>query len=239
MLVQPLREDTKPSFQSTSGISALNTENTFLPYQTEQGREYYQQQQQQPAQQQQQQPAQHESEQQQVKYSHVPKADLHALYGKYPRRKVIVAGNYHTWHDSGQGHMLKWTSIFVCPMTGELFCSGRYFGAIATTTLTAAANSRPLPLLWFAKKTQSEHAAAARAFDCLVYRDHARTAAADSGLQSLPVTPTIGLEKPYLESHAVYALPDHGIPSDFRQTILAQQEEIRRINGLGGLNSLS
>lgn len=216
------------------GVSALNVDYhapSVLHYQEEPARQYQQQQQQSQSQHQ---SDQQQQQQQQVKYNCVPKGELHSLYGKAPRRKIISAENYHTWHDAGQAHMLKWTSVFVCPLTGELFRSGRYLGATATTATAAPATSSSLLWWWFVKKTAAEHGAAARAYDCLVYRDHAKSAALARGLLSLPVMTTIGLEKPYLENQAMRALPEAGVPPDVRQRIQAQQEEIRRMNGLGG-----
>lgn len=212
----------------TAGISALNMD-ASKRYPEAPARHHPQQQfqQSQSMNQQAHNAEQQQQQQQQAKYKNVPKAELHVVYGKPPRRKIMSADNYHTWHDSGQAHMLKWTSVFVCPITGELFPSGKYAGS------TASVNPPP-PCLWFVKKTQAEHGAAARAYDCLAYRDHAKATASASanGLLSVPVL--IGLEEPYLENRAVFTLPE-GVPPEVRQNILAQQGEIRRANGLGSV----
>ena len=109
--------------------------------------------------------------------------------------------------------------------------SGRYLGATATTSTLNRS-----PLLWFVKKTQAENGAAARAFDCLAYRDYAKAAAAANGSLGVPVLTTIGQEEPYLENQAVYTVPESGVPPDVRQRIQVQQEDIRRMNGLGGVS---
>ncbi|GAX26828.1 hypothetical protein FisN_9Lh095 [Fistulifera solaris] len=93
----------------------------------------------------------------------VPKAALHALYGKEPRRRTIAATDFVTWHDGGPPHALQWTSCFVCPLTGELFLT-RPFGANLDF-------SDQQGLIWYKKKTSAEHGAAACAYDCLTYRD--------------------------------------------------------------------
>jgi hypothetical protein len=93
----------------------------------------------------------------------VPKAALHALYGKEPRRRTIAATDFVTWHDGGPPHALQWTSCFVCPLTGELFFT-RPFGANLEFRDEQG-------LIWYKKKTSAEHGAAACAYDCLTYRD--------------------------------------------------------------------
>lgn len=140
----------------------------------------------------------------------VPKAELHTLYGKPPRRKILSASNYHTWHDGNQAHNLLWTSVFVCPTTGELFSSGSYPGAFV---------SKQFIFNWYSKKTHAEHAAAARAHDCLMLRDGSSC--------------RLGLDEPYKEHQAMYVLPDGGIPPAERDAIRAQQMDIRIMNGLG------
>ena len=118
--------------------------------------------------------------------------------------------------------MLKWTSVFVCPMTGELFLSGNYHGSTGTCSDES---------LWFSKKTHAEHGAAARAYDCLLFRDQLQS---DRDVQ---VKTSVGLEEPYSESEAVYKLPQIvRIPPDVRDMIERMQQEIRRVNGLAPLS---
>jgi hypothetical protein len=155
----------------------------------------------------------HQSEQRPEEYKFVPKGELHSLYGKHPRRKIISASNYITFHDAGEAHMLKWSSVFICPITGELFLSGRYAGASATVKNH---------VVWFVKKTQAEHAAAAWAFDCLSDRDQGDAA-----------SKRLSQETPYNEKEAKYGLPGGSVSSDVMQNIRRKQEEIRRTNGLG------
>jgi len=155
-------------------------------------------------------------------YKVVPKAELHVVYGRV-FGKVISSANYHTWHDSGQAHNLQWTSIFVCPATGELYFSGRYPGAVARTM--GDSNG----LLWFSKKTAAEHAAAARALDCWSYREKLRN---NSSNASQIVA--VGSEAPYLEQQAIFRLPP-SVPEPQREAIRKLQAEIRRVNDLAPL----
>ena len=91
-------------------------------------------------------------------YKIVPKSELHVVYAKQ-FKKILSNANYHTWHNAVEAHQLKWTSVFVCPKTAELFLSGRYPGALSEQT-----NG----LWWYTKKTQAEHAAAARVLGLFV-----------------------------------------------------------------------
>lgn len=158
----------------------------------------------------------------------VPKAALHALYGQAPWRKVISQENYFTWyenchrgpasccftrlahafvdrHDSGPPHALKWTSVFCCPSSGEVFPSGRYGDAYIEDELHECN--------WYNKKTTAEHAAAARAHDCLLYR------------QGLAIQDTMGRDAPYLQSVAL-SLPSSTPPS-IQQAISDYQTRLR------------
>jgi hypothetical protein len=159
----------------------------------------------------------------------VPKGELHSLYGKAPRRKIISNENYHTWHNSGQAHNLKWSSAFVCPLSGEIFLSANYPGGGACSPPSNHPESTTSHPLWFSKKAQAEHGAAALAFDCLVYRDYLKNPGAVQGLVPVPTPRYISLEKPYTEEEAVYELPPGlNIPLEDVQKIHAQQAEIRR-----------
>jgi hypothetical protein len=145
-----------------------------------------------------------------------PKSALHRLYSQPPRRKILTSENFHTWHNDRPSHVRQWTALFVCPLTSELFFAGRYAPEEEGTATRS----------WFAKKATAEHAAAARAHDCCLYRDRI-TSPAPMAEERTP----LGLEAPYFQP--VFELPpDRGIPSDVRQKIMVQQEEIRSMHGL-------
>ena len=56
----------------------------------------------------------------------VPKAALSGWYGQKPRCHQLSKNQYVCWHDGGMPHKLRFTCVFVCPLTGECFASGRY-----------------------------------------------------------------------------------------------------------------
>ena len=162
-------------------------------------------------------------------YAGAPKKELHALYGAIPRRTVISAENYHSWHNSGEPHQLLWTSIFCCPMTGELFVSGRYHGATSTVDPTNSSK-----IQWYTKKAHAEHGAAARAFDCAHYRDQAASAGGN-GVGLAVGRPTIGLDEPYLGNQAVFALgPESGVPDHVVRAVQRQQAALRAFHQRNG-----
>jgi hypothetical protein len=157
-----------------------------------------------------------------------PKNALHSLYGRAPRRKVISQDHYFTWNDQGPPHELKWTGIFVCPLTGEVFCSGR-FGDARYYSVTINDDDNGSFVVWYTKKTLAEHGAAARCHDCLVWRDAQRDLLAPAGmlLNNINSNPPLclGLDAPYDVDKAMM-IPECA-PRDIRQAILALQQQIR------------
>jgi hypothetical protein len=154
------------------------------------------------------------------KTSDVPKAALHSVYGRPPRRKVISQENYYTWHNSDAPHLLKFTSIFVCPLTGECFASGRYGDPAfyyQHSTRNATSGSSAF-VTWYSKKTLAEHGAAARAFDCIASREYA----GDKGIGMQPET--LGADVPYTYEQSPPLLDS--IPDNFRQAIRQSQQSI-------------
>jgi hypothetical protein len=97
-----------------------------------------------------------------------PKQTLHGYYGKMKGKVPITKNDYFTWHNGGPDHDRRFTCIFLCPVTGEWFPSGRYGKA---NTYQVMRDSRTgAVVVWHAKKADAEHAAAARACDCLCFR---------------------------------------------------------------------
>lgn len=177
-----------------------------------------------------------------------PKAALKNDY--YGRRKLIPTyldpiykTFYHSWCDQNpQSHLLTWTSIFVCPVTGELFPSGRwpyqherpptqscynYYDTSNTSNTTTTTS-----YWWFPRKNFAEDGAAARCFDCKVHREREIVVQRESQRpkpRSVGRVVQIGLEPPYLEQDGRLAIPttDYSIvPSDIRLKIQQQQIEI-------------
>jgi hypothetical protein len=132
-------------------------------------------------------------------------------------------------NDSGPTHALRWTSVFVCPLTAEVFPSGRY-----GDPATYAAVPCPLPgsdasdpyaheVVWYSKKTSAEHGAASRALDCSLARD------ADRGVWG--ASARVGMDEPHLK-------PDMSIPPfvpiQVRGNIESRQAEILQRHGQSG-----
>jgi hypothetical protein len=55
-----------------------------------------------------------------------PKAALYEWYIKEHKTQINVSECYFTWDNHGLPHERKFTSIFVCPLTGEVFPSGKH-----------------------------------------------------------------------------------------------------------------
>ena len=130
----------------------------------------------------------------------VPKGSLYALYGKKPRRVQLAASDYITWDNKAPTHELKFTSVFICPITKECFLAGRY----------GETYDHDGSLVWYTKKILAEHAAAARALDCWNLREQARG-----------VVP-MGLDEPYWKAKQP-ALPD-SIPTSIMKAIEKAQK---------------
>ena len=60
------------------------------------------------------------------KMMEAPKAALYDWYLKEHKTQVVGKECYFTWHNEGLPHERMFTSIFVCPVTGEMFATGKY-----------------------------------------------------------------------------------------------------------------
>ena len=107
----------------------------------------------------------------------VPKAALYVFYGKKPRRVQLSGNAYITWDNGSKTHELKYTSIFICPITKECFIAGHYGDSYFHDP-----NNN---LVWYSKKMLAEHAVAARTLDCWNLREQ------------IPDGDRIGLDEPY------------------------------------------
>lgn len=98
-----------------------------------------------------------------------PKSDLHALYGQKPRNIRTEKSDFYTWME-GPPHNMLFSSVFVCPITGEAFPAGRF--GDESEYVTKNDPETGFTIVYFKRKVNAEHGAAARAHDCLVYRDN-------------------------------------------------------------------
>jgi len=116
----------------------------------------------------------------------VPKAALNVWYMQKPRSFQCSKDQYICWSDGGRAHETKFTCVFVCPLSGELFFSGEYGDSKYYTTVIDEGGAK---VVWYVKKAFAEHGAASRAYDCHSYRQYFGTE-----LKSVH----LGWETPYL-----------------------------------------
>eukprot|EP00523_Entomoneis_sp_CCMP467_P001950 CAMPEP_0168748648 /NCGR_PEP_ID=MMETSP0724-20121128/16286_1 /TAXON_ID=265536 /ORGANISM="Amphiprora sp., Strain CCMP467" /LENGTH=498 /DNA_ID=CAMNT_0008796487 /DNA_START=358 /DNA_END=1854 /DNA_ORIENTATION=- len=121
-----------------------------------------------------------------------PKATLYTWLNRPPMRIVAAAENYVTWDNGGRPHEIKYAAVFVHPRTGECFLSQR-FG----------------------------HGAAARAYDCLFYREHVEKARPNSH----PSEPRMGEFQPYTEPRILPPSHAINIPSDALNRIVQAKKK--------------
>jgi len=114
----------------------------------------------------------------------VPKNSLSNWYGKRHKDMTFATNKcFTTWDDNGPAHALYFTSIFTCPVTGEMFSCGKH-GDVKTYKVENEEISEGVdeeegdnserrlnPIIWYRKKLLAEHSAAARALDCLSFRE--------------------------------------------------------------------
>jgi len=161
----------------------------------------------------------------------VPKNALSSWYGKRHKNLTIQNKYFTTWNDGGIPHLLKWTCLFTCPVTGEKFPSGQFGDKslyqvgleqdgpeekdasmmedttseqhsieekeTMTNTRSSKDTTVPSKVVWYNKKIAAEHAAAARAMDCLHLRE-------ECVLQT-GVTPLrLCIEEPYIATEEIH-----------------------------------
>lgn len=80
----------------------------------------------------------------------VPKAALQGWYGQRPERFQVGKDQYVSWNDGGRSHELKFTCVFVCPLTGEVFPSGRY-GNNSDMFVVRADEATGADVVWYSK----------------------------------------------------------------------------------------
>ena len=95
-----------------------------------------------------------------------PKLALNSLYGKEMGNVSLPNTALIFWDDNGPAHLCKHTCVFVCPVTHELFAAGHQ----EDSSKYIVVNDKGI--VWYTKKKLAEHGAAARYYDCYVYRKH-------------------------------------------------------------------
>jgi hypothetical protein len=132
----------------------------------------------------------------------VPMNALGCYYGKYFKNyQIRMSENYFSWHDENpKSHLLRWTSIFLCPISGEIFFTGSWQtnnplptvdlpagqniplsshegnplnvdkSTLQATVARSFANCRVKQCRWMKTVKDAKHGAAAWAYDCFQYR---------------------------------------------------------------------
>ena len=179
----------------------------------------------------------------------------------YHTSHMKMSDYYFTWNDENpKSHLLLWTTIFICPLSGELFMSGKWPGNdvvlskeattvpmedAATTAMSATFNSKENR--WLKKKKNAEHGAAAWAYDCFQYRHkedaivHRILGSQSTSLlpkKDINITSSIGSESPYLEDMAIRTIPSY-VPAITRRQIEERLFDISNDRMKYGENSTS
>jgi len=141
-----------------------------------------------------------------------PKAALAAWYGTKPRSHQLRKNYFVSWTNFPESHSAKYTSVFVCPLTGEVFWSGRY-GSVES--FEDCLNSEGYTIVWYNKKSLAEHAAAARAYDCWSLRMDRKE------------TNYFGRDEPYLAGDALSTRSLYVLPADVQEKVYQLQEDAR------------
>lgn len=104
-----------------------------------------------------------------------PKNALSLWYGqRYKDQKFQMNECFVTWPDENSpSHAKTFTSVFKCPITLEKFMSGKWKNPkrFSTTMEKSDDPGASVEVIWFSKKKDAEHAAAANALDCLSFRE--------------------------------------------------------------------
>jgi hypothetical protein len=100
--------------------------------------------------------------------SGAPKQILHGYYGKMEAKVQVSRNDYNTWHDGGRDHDRRFTCIFLCPVSGERYPSCAY--GQTDSYEVRVDHETGARVVWYKQKMAAEHAAAARACDCLCLR---------------------------------------------------------------------
>lgn len=97
-----------------------------------------------------------------------PKAALKEYYDQCEPRVTLTKASFVSITDNAAGHHVpSFTSIFVCPRSGEIFLSG----SLLNTDLGGDQVIVRGNLAWYKTKANSQFAAAGRALDCFHVRE--------------------------------------------------------------------
>jgi hypothetical protein len=145
----------------------------------------------------------------QLQPTHYPRPVLARYYSEKPRNIKTKFKYFVTWDNSIKNPgMAFFTSSFVCPITNEIFFAGPFSAKGMQITVKKKKMSEVVApdedgIYWYPSKKMAEHAAAARALDCLLMRDGGEDFNSDDHFCAL---------EPYMPSDKQTSPGDNGIP---------------------------
>jgi hypothetical protein len=164
----------------------------------------------------------------QLQPTHYPRPVLARYYNKSPRNIKTKFEYFVTWENSIKTPGVTFfTSSFVCPITNEIFFAGPFSARGMQITVKKKKMSEVVApdedgIYWYPNKKMAEHAAAARALDCLLMRDGGEDFNSDDHFCAL---------EPYMPSDKQTSPSDNGIPDRIlEQIVILARNSIQSIN---------
>jgi len=149
-----------------------------------------------------------------------PKNALSVWYGRRHKDfSFSVNECFVSWDLGESDHEKYWTSIFKCPASQEKFMSGILKSKQNKTKITqekAREGIQEVTIVWYKKKKEAEHAAAARALDCLSYRE---------GMDQRNMCYGLCKEGPYSKGECDILIPISA-PDEVEDKVMTQPVEI-------------
>ena len=149
-----------------------------------------------------------------------PRMKLNERYQRQHQLSLLNT-NFISWADTSNGdHAPYWTSLFVCPMTGEIFRSGELVNPGHKGIRHNISGFGDSAINWYGGKKNAEAAAAGRAEDCFRFRKVGAP-------PSMSLTHRFCKELPYAEKEDAHGPPNlpASMPSEYKQRVLDFQKQ--------------
>eukprot|EP00529_Nitzschia_sp_RCC80_P029018 CAMPEP_0113478292 /NCGR_PEP_ID=MMETSP0014_2-20120614/20676_1 /TAXON_ID=2857 /ORGANISM="Nitzschia sp." /LENGTH=337 /DNA_ID=CAMNT_0000371469 /DNA_START=51 /DNA_END=1064 /DNA_ORIENTATION=+ /assembly_acc=CAM_ASM_000159 len=149
-----------------------------------------------------------------------PRMKLNERYQRQHQLSLLNT-NFISWADTSNGdHAPYWTSLFVCPMTGEIFRSGELVNPGHKGIRHNISGFGDSAINWYGGKKNAEAAAAGRAEDCFRFRKVGAVPFAS-------LTHRFCMELPYAEKGNAGGPPNlpANMPSEYKQRVLDFQKQ--------------
>ncbi|OEU08626.1 hypothetical protein FRACYDRAFT_249519 [Fragilariopsis cylindrus CCMP1102] len=153
----------------------------------------------------------------QLKPNQYPRSILSRYYSKKHRNIKTKLEYFVTWDNGIKiSGMPSFTSSFVCPITNEIFFAGPFSArgmqiAVKKKKMSEVVAPDEDGIYWYPCKKLAEHAAAARALDCLLMRDGGKDFNSDDNFCAL---------EPYMPADKQTYPGDNGIPDQILEQIV-------------------